>query len=696
MKKLLLSFFLCIISIVTFAVPAKPVIFSHTQKDGTVLSLMLVGDEHIHYYKNTVTGEAMERGNDGDYYIINAAELSARQQKANARRAEANARRLQRLPIMRQTKDGKRKVFGGFNNITGSKKGLVILVNFSDKSMQSSHNQPTFNAMFNTEGYSANGHIGSVHDYFKDQSYNNFDLTFDVVGPVTVSNTMAYYGGNDSDGDDLRPAQMAKEACQLVDSEVNFADYDWDGDGYVDQVFVIYAGYGENYNGSDENTIWPHEWDLSSAGVGVLTVDGVKVKTYACAAELYGTSGTTLNGMGTAVHEFSHCLGYPDSYDTDYSGGIGMDSYDVMCGGSYNGPEGKGEVPVGYTAFERWCAGWLTPTELTTAATITDMPALNDEAAAYIIRNQSNENEYFLLENRQSRGWFSYYDDNTAGHGLFVMHVDYNSTIWSNNAPNDDPDHQRICWVPADGNYSSSSHQGDFFPGTGSVTALDRTSHSSVGGKWFNKENGSTTFSHTITNITETSGKIRFNFDGGDPAGHEVRYTITLDPCGGSVTPASWTQQMYGQSYTLPEPTTTVNDWYGAGWSLTKITVDTPLDDIEDFLDYNKPYTPEKDVTLYAVYSNNDYICNSNPPKEITTMYYPYIAHVGQPFKTPALKTNSTGARTYKSSNPEIATVNEETGEVKIIKEGITIITVTIAESAAYEAGSASYMIKVE
>lgn len=605
MKKLLLSFFLCIISTVTFAVPAKPVIFSHTQKDGTVLSLMLVGDEHIHYYKNTVTGEAMERGNDGDYYIINAAELSARQQKANARRAESNARRLQRLPIMRQTKDGKRKAFGGFNNISGSKKGLVILVNFSDKSMQSSHNKPTFNAMFNTEGYNADGHIGSVHDYFKDQSYNNFDLTFDVVGPVTVSNTMAYYGGNDSSGNDLRPAQMAKEACQLVDSEVNFADYDWDGDGYVDQVFVIYAGYGENYNGSDENTIWPHEWDLSSAVVGVLTVDGVKVKTYACAAELYGTSesGTILNGMGTAVHEFSHCLGYPDSYDTDYSGGIGMDSYDVMCGGSYNGPEGKGEVPAGYTAYERWCAGWLTPTELKDPATITDMPALNDEAAAYIIENKGNSNEYFLLENRQSRGWFSYFDHDTAGHGLFVMHVDYNATVWSNNEPNDDPNHQRICWVPADGSFSSSSHQGDFFPGTGSVTALNGTSHSSVGGKWFNEENSSTIFNHAIIEITETSGKISFKFDGGKPAEQ-------------------------------------VND-----------------EDVKPF-------------------------------------YFPHIAKLGQPFIAPTLTSSSDGAKTFSSSNTDVAEV-DATGAVTIKAVGTAIIIVKTAETDRYKAGTASYMIKV-
>lgn len=636
MKKFFLLLFLCLVSTLSFAVPAKRVTFTHTQKDGTVLSLMFVGDEHMHYYKNTVTGEAMSLSDDGDYYVIPAMDFSARQQMANQRRIEANQRRIQRLPFQgdmsrlhESTKNGKLKALGQFNTITGSKKGLVILVNFSDKAMQASHDQSAFNDMFNKEGYSENGHIGSVHDYFKDQSYNQFDLTFDVVGPVTLPNNMAFYGGNDRNGNDLRPAQMAKEACEAVNSSVNFADYDWDGDGYVDQVFIIYAGYGENYYGADSNTIWPHEWDLQSGGVGVLTLDGVKIKTYACAAELYATSGTDLNGIGTAVHEFSHCLGYPDTYDTDYSGGIGMDSYDVMCGGSYNGPEKMGEVPVGYTAYERWCAGWLTPTELKDPSTITGMSALNDAGAAYVIYNSSNTNEYLLLENRQSRDWFQYYDYKTAGHGLFVMHVDYNATVWSNNRPNDDPNHQRMCWIPADGKYgtysstqkswtiSDTEQQGDFFPGTKGITTLDGTSHTTVGGKWFT----ATTFPHSLTEISESNGEISFLFDGGSQDDGS-RYTITLNACGGSVSPTSWTQTSYKQSYTLPEPEPTVEGWYGAGWSTKEITEDTPLDDIEDFIDYGKSYTPESNVTLYAVYMDEDFICNSYPANTYYTVIF--------------------------------------------------------------------------
>lgn len=604
-------------TLITYAVPADNITITHTQKDGTVLTLRLVGDEHMHYYLNVATGKAMRQDADGDFVVISDEELSANREYASQRRSAANARRRSRML-------GPAKV-GTMGTMTGQKKGIVILVNFADKTMTTG-TQAKFNNMFNQQGYSQDGHIGSVADYFKAQSYGQFELSFDVVGPVTLSQNMAYYGGNNSNGNDLRPGQMAREACVLADGlGVDFSKYDWTSNGSVDQVFVIYAGYGENYSGADENTIWPHEWDLSSATGSNLTLDGKTISTYACCAELYGTRGTTLNGMGTACHEFSHCLGYPDTYDIDYSGGVGMDSYDIMCGGSYNGPNKRGEVPAGFTAYERWMAGWLEPRELSSAANVTDMKDLGTKGEAYVIYNNSNKNEYFLLENRQSKDWFRYYDSNTAGHGLFITHVDFNQTVWNNNAPNDDPNHQRMTWVPADKNYgtysssswsvSSSQQKGDYFPGTSNVKSFKPTASAwnTTGGKWFTSENGSYYTTHELSEITEntTAGTISFLFDGGI-IDDGSRYTITLDACGGSVSQNKWTQTSYKEAWTLPEPVPTVNGWYGGGWSLTKVSNNTPFDDV-DLIDYDRPYEPESDITLYAVYINNDYNCNSYP-----------------------------------------------------------------------------------
>ncbi len=219
----------------------------------------------------------------------------------------------------------------------GEKRGLVILVNFADLAMVSETAQADFDAQFNEEGYSKSGHVGSVSDYFYEQSYEQFRLRFDVVGPITVSQDMAYYGGNDG-GSDQAVCTLVIEACKMVDELVDFSDYDWDGDNEVDQVFLIYAGYGENFTGVSEDAIWPHEWDLSSGksygdGTGALTLDGVKIDTYAMSCELYGKSGDQMDGIGMACHEFAHCLGYPDFYDTSYKGGWGMQAGDLMDSG---------------------------------------------------------------------------------------------------------------------------------------------------------------------------------------------------------------------------------------------------------------------------------------------------------------------------------------------------------------------------
>ena len=79
-------------------------------------------------------------------------------------------------------------------------------------------------------------------------SHGQFTPQFDIVGPVTVSKNSAYYGGNGSSRDDadLHFVDMMKEACQLMDSKLNFADYDSNGDKYVDLVYFIYAGYSES------------------------------------------------------------------------------------------------------------------------------------------------------------------------------------------------------------------------------------------------------------------------------------------------------------------------------------------------------------------------------------------------------------------------------------------------------------------
>lgn len=630
MKKLLLFCLTSLLALTASAMPARPGTFTVQQSDGTVLTLRMVGDEHFHYFLDINSGRRMQRAENGDYTVIPEQDFVWMQAAAKQRLSLANALRMERMEKFQRAAgismnpadvsvSGPRKTVGNFNNnLNGQKKGLVILVNFADLDHSIENPQKEWEAAFNEEGYSKNGHVGSVHDYFYDQSYGKFDLEFDVVGPVTVSKTMSYYGKNNSYGSDSHAAEMVAEACKLVDSAVDYKDYDWDGDGEVDQVYVIYAGYGES-SGASEDTIWPHEYWLQYGYGQKLTLDGVTVDTYACSCELRGSgrNGTPImNGIGTACHEFSHCIGYPDFYDVDYTGCFGMDDWDVLGSGGYNGPSFACEVPVGFTAYERWMAGWLEPIELTEGCYVENMPNLLDEPVAYMIANKNKGtkskpvNEYFLLENRQNEKWFSYPKDS---HGMLVLHVDYNKDAWAMNTVNNSSSHPRMIIVPAGktfGTYNAQykswyatneEYRSMLFPGSRDVTELTDESHYSCGGKLYNRNtNGTYLLGMPLTEIAESAdkGTISFTVKGGVDFGY--RWNVTFNAGSGTTTMESWTQKENNETIVLPEAKSEFEYWRFMGWTTSEVkeTSERPA----DLYPAGTVYKPTDDVTLYAVY----------------------------------------------------------------------------------------------
>ena len=528
-----------------FAVPAKRVKRQVQQPDGSVLTVMLRGDENFHY-TSTEDGQPLVQRADGAYCYATfdsdgkltasaqvahdvesrgAAELSflnyytAESQKVRSlgmeRAKQRNARRMARLAnrgVVDASGKPVRRVMAGATGgegigVTGKRKGLVILVNFKDKKMQSKHTQAEWNDYFNKVGYNKYGNNGSVHDYFYAQSYGKLDLEFDVIGPVTVSKNMASYGANDAQGNDIDPAGMIKEACELAyaKEKMDMSQYDWDGDGAVDQVYVIYAGYGEAAGG-DANTIWPHEWDIQGGGYS-LVLGGQRIRTYACSSELNGGSGTYISGIGTACHEFSHCMGIPDFYDTAGGGCFGMDAWDLMDYGSYGG---DGYEPTGYNTYEKWVSGWIEPTILTEPCYIKNMKPLSDAPEACVVFNEANKNEYYIFENRQLKGT----DVALPNHGMLVIHVDYDQKVWFDNEVNNTSNHQRFTVVPADNKLTSETVTGDTYPGTTKSTELTDTSKPAV--TLFNANSDGRKFlGKPVTDITEKDGLISFTFMGG-------------------------------------------------------------------------------------------------------------------------------------------------------------------------------------
>ncbi|MBO7240315.1 MAG: M6 family metalloprotease domain-containing protein [Bacteroidaceae bacterium] len=532
MKRFLLLLVATFIVFSTYAVPAYRKPFTVKQSDGTELTLLLAGDEALHYY-TTIDGMPLVKEVDGNFYYAtfdngvfvstkclahNGANRSAAERELlssmdftsmNVEIAKASGARSLAYKAAAQ-KAGSQIVPEGDVNIA------VLLVQFKDTKF--TYKKADLNNILNTKDYVyenpfANS-IGSARDYFMAQSDGKFRPNFIVTDIVTLDNNMAYYGGNDSSDNDQRATYMVKEGIKKADAAgFDFSKCDNNGDGEVEFIYCIYAGYSESY-GADENTVWPHQWQLS-AEAGSVTVDGVKCDTYACSGELvYNESyedriGKTMAGIGLICHEFSHCLGLHDIYDTTYkSGNWGMDYWDVMDQGNY---AAEGYVPVGYSAYQRDMCGWRELVEISSKGTYS-MEPLTQNGVGYKVVNEANRNEYYILENRKQEGWDKY----LFGSGMLVIHVDYLKSAWDNNTINTTKNHPRYTLIPADNELAvygevtnaqfTASLKGDVWPGTTGNTELTNTSTPAAKvytGGYMNKP---------ITDIKYENDVISFNF----------------------------------------------------------------------------------------------------------------------------------------------------------------------------------------
>lgn len=524
MKKLYLMLsMLFAFGIAANAVPAKRIQKVITLANGTQVSVELRGDEYLSWWEGT-DGTAY-RTTATDENVFEAFDLEAQKPAAAARRARTEQGRVARLARVKNSlkgADDKMRGLGG-DHITykGVKKGLVVLVDFKNKKFADGHDLEYYKNVINGKDFSdeKEGYVGSVRDYFLAQSNGQFELDFDVVGPVTMSNNYGYYGYDGAYQKDEKVYEMIKEACDGIQNQVNLKDYDWDGDGEADQVFFLYAGLGQASGGS-ANTIWPHESELRYWPCGVLSYSTGKINTYACANELQpetqGSSRYISAGIGTICHEFSHCLGFADMYDTTGGGGYGMSVFDVMDQGSYNG---NGFVPCNYTAFERIYAGWVEAIELDAPATVKDMKSVSDYGRPFIMYNYKNTNEYFLMENRQNTGW----DEGLYGsNGLLITHVNYVPSRWANNSVNASNQNIQCCTVVnADGSRENTQYslQGDLYPyEVKGVTMNDEfTDDSEPAAKLYNKNSdNSYALGIPITQIKRSKGSVSFLVCGGD------------------------------------------------------------------------------------------------------------------------------------------------------------------------------------
>ena len=476
-KNLFVSVLLLMMATTVQALPAWRGWHQHVQPDGTVVEFQLLGDEHCHAMvaKN---GRQLRWAADGrlEYATERALDFG-----------EYYRQRAKASPC---------RVMGGVFPTKGTVKGLVLMVQFADNEFQPDYTRELFTNMMNQEGFSDYEATGSARDYFIAQSMGQFTPEYDVVGPIKLPFIMQHYGQNDSQGNERVAFRMIQDACQIAHDSLNvdFSQYDFNDDGDVDFVYVIYAGFGESY-GASTNTIWPHASTLSAWG-GNITLDEKRVERYACSCELKYTSGTQLEGIGTFCHEFGHVLGLPDIYNTQMQSRTQLGQWDVMDTGAYNN---ESRTPPAHSAFERYSLGWLDFIDIDTPAEVMELEELTEHNVAYRIVTPNNPDEFFTLENRQLIGWDSY----LPGGGLMILHINYDEGIWDRNAVNNGVN---PCYdlVEADGNQGQNLPT-NLFPTPTNDMFTDYSTPNSLAWDGTPTEKG-------ITNIRVEDGVVKFRF----------------------------------------------------------------------------------------------------------------------------------------------------------------------------------------
>ncbi|MGI6223592.1 MAG: M6 family metalloprotease domain-containing protein [Prevotella sp.] len=541
----------------SLAVPAYPGIIKFTQSDGTTLSIYQRGDEFSHQvytadgyplmYNFSTRNYEYASVSNGKFVASGIVATDATKRDAKAMRFLSSVNREEAAKAgaeMQRAMRPKPKSAPAYvtaDDITqmvisdvptkGKLKGLVVLVEFSDKSFQFADPKKHYEDILNKEGFTDQfGTPGSARDYYIKNSNGAYQPDFVVAGPVKMDHTVSYYGGNgtgdNSRGDNQAIGQMIKEACLAVADEIDFKEFDTNNDGKVDNVYVFYAGYGEADSGQPE-TIWPHSWELAATN-NTVQIDGVTVNHYAISQEINGINDQYC-GIGTFVHEFGHVLGLADHYNTNngYSTAV-PGYYDTMCTGSYGN---KGYTPPFYSAFERASLGWLVPTEIVMKKDSTyKLENLGDSNFAYCVSVPDNNNEFFLLENRQLKDFDAY----LPGHGMLVWHIDYDQNAWWLNTPNNDEDHQRVDIVEA--NNILPVNAGATFPGTSNKTQYQFQS-------WDNVD------LFAFSDVKETDEVIYFKLGNSGNVDLTAPENLTVTNISGKSATASWSAVDGADSY---------------------------------------------------------------------------------------------------------------------------------------------------
>ena len=293
----------------------------------------------------------------------------------------------------------------------GNVKILTLLIDFND--YPAINSSATIQSKIFGSGVAGDFPYNSLTEYYKRSSYNQLNITGNVLG--------WYRAGNRSAVTQTAAGREAliKTALKSYEATHDFSQYDNDGDGVIDYFVVVWTGPDTGWSG----LWWGYQTSYQDQTV---TLDGKKLNTYSWQWECRYSGGSPTTGIYDQIvvlHETGHALGLPDYYDYDDTvgpdGGVGqLDMMDSNWGD--------------HNAFSKWILDWITPQVVTGAPQSVTLAASGTSGQALLVMPGANSSnpftEYFMVQNRQRVGNdsdcanFSY--QNMPNDGLLIWHLD--------------------------------------------------------------------------------------------------------------------------------------------------------------------------------------------------------------------------------------------------------------------------------
>ena len=372
---------------------------------------------------------------------------------------------------------------------------LAIKIDFSDQPGQ----RP--GAAFNQYLFADEG--VSLKTYYREISYGQMDIQPGPMGGVVpegnqwvrAQKPMSYYGEGQINV--RRSQELVREACAAVDDRVDFSDYDRDGDGVIDHVFIIHSG-NDQASTLETNDIW----SILTQNIN-REFDGVWVRTAVLVGE---EPNFDTPHLGIYFHEFFHDFGAPDVYGGNFTGprdhkwGL-MGQFGPYQGEIINGI-GNGMQPSHISGYLKWDfdarpengrLGWIQPVEIReNVANLSipsfELPPHENKLFKIDIPGKINQfgdsTEFFLIENRYRESG-ALFDTRLPESGILIWHIDETdvrppgvvdaaSQIWLED-PNDpehfgispdNPDRIDVRTITDGAAYSADDKQTSFTPGT--------------------------------------------------------------------------------------------------------------------------------------------------------------------------------------------------------------------------------------